>query len=223
MILYRSIIFLMLVTFSHNIWAQKDTIMRIDQKQWNEISEGVDYTENFIEESKPATTKSKHISNTHVGSLNFSGLKYIFYFLIAGLVIFLIVRIFGNFKSNKAVEQKVISIDSMNEIEENIHEVNLENLLKDALLIKKYQIALRLNFLIIIKLLSQKGKINWAKEKTNWEYYNEIQDKILADQFKEIIVSFEAFWYGEHPLTEAQYQLTEPYYMAFKKKLAPNE
>jgi large-conductance mechanosensitive channel len=212
----------MLIILSPSYQAQKDTVMQIDQKQWHEISKDVDYTENFIEESK-VPKKNKHTSNTSEQSIDFSGLKYIFYFLIAALAIFLIVRIFGNFKSNTTVEQKTISIDSLHEIEENIHEVNLENLLKEALLIKKYQIALRLNFLIIIKLLSQKGKINWAKEKTNWEYYNELQDVILADQFKEIILSFETFWYGEHPLTESQYHLTEPYYLAFKKKLAPNE
>lgn len=221
--LKRIISLLIFFTLAAPLWAQKDSVMQINQAQWHEISDGVDYTETFKKETDDKPKNKKNNFNTSLPSSDLSGFKYLFYFLVVALVIFLIIRIFGNFKSNTAIKEKVISIDSITEIEENMHEINLENLLNEALLVKNYKIALRLNFLIVIKLLSQKGKITWAKEKTNWEYYNELKEVLLADQFKEIILSFETFWYGDHPLTENQYLNTEPYYKAIQKRLNPHE
>lgn len=217
---YRLLLLLFFFALAPKHQAQKDTVMRLNQKEWQEVTKGIDYTETFI---SPDNKKIEKVKSTLRSDSTLSDYKYLIYFLVLVLVGFLFVRVFNSFKINSDLSEKVVTIDSMEEIEDNIHEVNLEDLLKEALLVKNYRIALRLNFLIIIKLLSQSNKITWAKEKTNWEYYTELQDKLLADQFKEIILSFETFWYGEHPLNEYRYSLTEPVYQAMQKKLMPHE
>lgn len=199
--------------------AQNDSALKLNQKQWKELSEGIDYTENFKD---PENDKKETNLNPDLG-VDLSDFKYLFYIIALGILVFLIVKVFNNFKTNPDTKEKNISLDSIKEIEDHIHEVNLEELLRQALLIKNYRIALRLNFLIIIKLLSQKEKISWAKEKTNWEYYSELSDKLLADQFRDVIKSFELFWYGEHALTELKYQEIESSLKALQKRLAPNE
>ena len=202
---YRLLLLLFFFALAPKQQAQKDTVMRLNQKEWQEVTKGIDYTETFI---SPDNKKIEKVKSTLRSDSTLSDYKYLIYFLVLVLVGFLFVRVFNSFKINSDLSEKVVTIDSMEEIEDNIHEVNLEDLLK---------------FLIIIKLLSQSNKITWAKEKTNWEYYTELQDKLLADQFKEIILSFETFWYGEHPLNEYRYSLTEPVYQAMQKKLMPHE
>lgn len=220
--LIKLICFLFFFALCQHIEAQNDSTMQLTKQQWQEISEGVDYNETYKEMERKDDNKSGKKNYSMNTGFDLGNFKYIIYFLILGLVIFLIVKVVINSKKNTVVKEQTITIDTIEQIEEKMHEVNLQELLKEALKAKNYRIALRLNFLIIIKLLSQKGEIQWAKEKTNWEYYSELQDKLLADQFKEIIISFESFWYGEHPLTELEYHFTEPAYQALQKRLSPH-
>ncbi len=220
--LYRIASLLLFLMLAPAYRAQGDSSLYLSRQQWQEMTDGVDYTENFDQPEKKSDKPAKsNIPSTGRG-FDLGALKYVFYVVVFAIVVFLVVLIFGNFKKNASVKEQVVSLDAIHEIEENLHEVNLEDLLQKALQAKNYRIALRLNFLIIIKLLSQKGLISWAKEKTNWEYYAELPDKLMADKFKELIISFETFWYGEHPLTESQYQLAEPSYQALQKQLTPD-
>lgn len=214
--------FLFLLILCHFTKAQHDSTMQLTKQQWQEISEGVDYNETYNEMERKDPKKSGKTNYSMNPGFDLGNFKYLIYFVILGLVVYLIVKVVIHSKKNTTVKEQTISIDAIEQIEEKLHEVNLEDLLKEALEAKNYRIALRLNFLIIIKLLSQKGEIQWAKEKTNWEYYSELRDKLIADQFKEIIQSFETFWYGEHPLTELEYHFTEPTYQALQKRLRPH-
>lgn len=216
--LYRWLLILCLLVSSVHLDAQKDSSMPISEKEWKEMSEGVDYTEHF-KDQKPDNEKNLVSPVESKTDFRFGGVNYIFYVLVFVFIGLLIYWIFKNLGSGKDAQVKTVSLDSMQHIEENIHEVNLEDLLNEALLAKNYRIALRLNFLIVIKLLSQRDKIFWAKEKTNWEYYSELKEQLLKDQFKEIIRSFEVCWYGEHPLTELDYHNTEPAYRTLQNQL----
>ncbi len=201
--------------------AVKDSTMSLSREQWREQTEDLNYDEDFVvPNSSEASNKTPATVNY---GFNLGDYRYVFYFLVLVLVAFLTVRVIKNFTRNPDVPEKAVTIETIDEIEERIHDVDLHELLNQALAAKNYRIALRLNFLIIIKQLSQQGKIAWAKEKTNWEYYSELHDKLLADQFKGIIHSFENFWYGEHPLTEVQYQRFESDYHAIQRQLTVNE
>lgn len=220
--LIKFIYFLFLLSLWRPMPAQSDSTMQLTKQQWQEISEGIDYNESYKDLERKDPKKSGKTNYSMNPGFDLGNFKYLIYFVVLGLIIYLIVKVVINSKKNTAVKEKNISIETMEQIEEKLHEVNLDDLLKEALEAKNYRIALRLNFLIIIKLLSQNGEIQWAKEKTNWEYYSELKDKLLADQFKGIIMSFETFWYGEHPLTELEYHFTEPTYQALQKRLKPH-
>jgi hypothetical protein len=224
MTFYRLILFIFLISLTASHAAQNDSTLKLTQPQWKDLSEGIDYTETYKEqEQEKESDNSYNSSSSGSSSVDIGAFKYVLYVLMFALVVFIVIKLFGNFKNNSAVESKVVEIDALHEIEERMHEIDLEELLKQALEARNFRLALRLNFLIIIKLLSQSGKINWAKEKTNWEYHTELQDKLLADQFKEIIQNFELFWYGEHTFTELDYHSSEPVYRALQKKLKPHE
>lgn len=212
-------LFILLLSLTASLFAEKDKPLIIDGANWEKSIEGIDYTENYKEIDDP---KPKSVDFTPL-SYDWSGLKYVFYFIVIGLVIFLIIKILSNLNKNPNIKKQDISIESLEEIEEKIHEIDLEQLLNEAIESKNFHIALRINFLIIIKLLSEKGAINWAKEKTNWEYYSSIKDIMLKDEFKNIIIIFEPIWYGERNLTEKGFYALQPSFDSFKKQLKPNE
>ncbi len=199
--------------------AQKNDSLQIKKTEWAKVVKGVDYTENYKELVPPKE------NNINLAPLKYdwSALKYVFYCIVIGLVLFLIIKVLMNLKKNPNIKKQDFSIESMKEIEEKMHEIDLELLLSEALAGKNFHIALRINFLIIIKLLSEKKLIVWAKEKTNWEYHSEIQEVMLKDGFKTIVFVFEPVWYGERHLTEAAFYLLQPTFDNFKKQLTPNE
>jgi len=214
---YKTYLVIFLLLFFSNAFFAEEHKVALSEKQWEEVTEGVDFTEDFKENNPEELDIPKPLD------YNLSGFKYVFYFLVIGLVIFLIIKIIINYNSNPSLSKNTISIDSIEEIEDKMHEIDLDKLLEEAIKAKNYRIALRINFLIIIKMLSQKNEIIWAKEKTNWEYYEEVSDLKTKDLFKGIITSFEPVWYGEHLLSEEQFNALSPSYEQLKKQLAPHE
>ena len=195
----------------------KKKSLSVDKNVWEKTIEEIDYTETFKELNKPKT------ENTPSLNYDWSGLKYLFYIIVVGLVLFLLFKILNNLKVNPNIKKQDISIEAIEEIEEKIHEIDLQKLLEEAILQGNYHVALRINFLIIIKLLSEQKQIVWAKEKTNWEYYSEIKDILKKDCFKQIILSFEPVWYGEHLLTKEGFEKLQPLFINYQDQLTPND
>jgi hypothetical protein len=201
------------------LFANNNQKLVIKKAEWKKVVKGMDYTENYKELKQP----EKQNINLAPLKYDWSSLKFVFYIIVIGLVLFLIIKILSNLNKNPNIKKSEISIESIEEVEEKIHEIDLEVLLKDALKNKKFNIALRINFLIIIKLLSEKKIIVWSKDKTNWEYYSEIKDILLKDRFKSIVFVFEPIWYGEQSLVENDFNLLQPSFEKFINQLMTNE
>lgn len=198
--------------------ATNDSCLKINEAQWDNISKGKSYTETFVED-EPEKSEEKSKTDFKMPSADLGAFKYVFYILVAGAILFLVVKILQNINSSPSIDIDKGRVFTLAEVEDKILEIDLEAILNDAIAAGDYRLALRINFLIIVKALSLSGKITWTKEKTNWEYYHEIKDKVLALSFKEIVEPFETIWYGEHELTESQFNRLKPSYDTFKNKL----
>lgn len=218
MILRTIYLFVCILVLTNVFAGTKDSCLSIKETEWNNFVKDKDYTETF-KEFDTKESKVEKSTTTKMPSLDLGGFKYVFYILVAGAILYVIVKILQNINSSPAIDLDKGRIYTLSEVEEKILEIDLNEILNNALLNKDYRLALRINFLIIIKMLSLKGKINWTKEKTNWEYYHEIKDPSIAIKFKEIVVPFETIWYGEHELTEAQFNRLQPSYESFKNQV----
>lgn len=217
--IFRTIyLFFVMLLLSVSFFASKDSCLKISETQWNKISQGKSYVETYkdLETKEKGTSKS----NFKMPSGNIGGLKYVFYFLIAGAILFLVVKIILNINASPSIDINKGRVYTLSEVEDKMLEIDLDKILDEALFANDYRLALRINFLIIIKNLSLTGKITWTKEKTNWEYFGEIKEEMIALKFKEIVITFETIWYGEHTLTENQYKRLQPSYESFKNKLS---
>lgn len=135
-------------------------------------------------------------------------LEYIIYGLMGLLVIFILIRIFVNEKFNAIFTKKAKPIVDIDFAEQHIETVDLDALMASALENKDYRLAVRYQFLKILKLLSQKEIIEWHFEKTNLDYQKEIGEAKLQTEFQKASYLYEYIWYGEQYIDETGYSKT---------------
>lgn len=81
-------------------------------------------------------------------------------------------------------------------IDENIHEMDFDKLIANAVAAKDFRLAIRLQFLHALKILSDKHLIHWQPGKTNHDYMLELGKSNLRPGFTELNEYFEYAWYG---------------------------
>jgi len=118
-------------------------------------------------------------------------------------VIYLIVKAImndeGQWIFGKSSDRKVINYD---EIEKNLHLVDFEKLIKDALKSGENRLAIRYHYLWLLKKMSEKEIIEWDVEKTNSDYLYEIKNAKLKEDFAYLSYLYNYIWYGEFTLEE---------------------
>ena len=218
MIIRNLYLLLLILILSFSSKASNDSCLKISETHWNTFSKEKNYIETYTDDDE-TKEKKKETSIGKRPSIDFGGFKYVFYIIIAGAIIFLVVKILQNINSSPNIDVDKGRVYTLSEVEDKMLDIDLDKILNDALLAADFRLALRINFLIIIKMLSLSGKIIWTKEKTNWEYFNELNDPTIALKFKEIVEPFETIWYGEHELSESQFNRLQHAYNVFKNKL----
>jgi hypothetical protein len=101
-------------------------------------------------------------------------------------------------------------------LEENIHEMDFEKLIADALAEHAYRLAIRLTFLYSLKLLSDRQHIHWEPGKTNHDYLRELSVTDLKAGFRELNFYFENAWYGNFVITGEHYQRVNSIFNTWK-------
>jgi hypothetical protein len=97
-----------------------------------------------------------------------------------------------------------INID-VTALDENILETNYEALIQKAVQANNYRLAIRYYYLKTLKKLAEASKIEWEYEKTNLDYYHEIENKELKNQFQYISYIYNYCWYGEFELSDTAF------------------
>ena len=79
---------------------------------------------------------------------------------------------------------------------ENIHELDFDRLINDALQSGQYAMAIRWNYLQTLKALHSKELISWDAHKTVIEYVYEVKRPEIKSDFKEASQQFLYYRYG---------------------------
>lgn len=196
-----------------SISAGEVVYKNLDSAAYQKAIEGIDYSE------KPEKEKEEKEQRTPP-KFDFSALPGIIKvismvvggFLIAWLIsqlFFLLMNQSSNGKVNLVEE---IHIDNL---EEYIHETDLEQFLKDALQRNDYTAAIRIYYLMIIKSLSEENKILWKKGKTNQEYLNELKSDSLYEKFASNTYLYEKIWYGDISIDAQKFEQVAEVFKSF--------
>ena len=122
------------------------------------------------------------------------------------LILFVIYKIamaFINEEGHWVFGRKSDKIDIIaKDLEQNLLQIDFETLIKEAIQKKQYRLAIRYYYLLTLKKLTQNNIIDWHYEKTNLDYYREIENATLKSQFKYVSYLYDYCWYGDFDLNE---------------------
>lgn len=146
-------------------------------------------------------------------------IEYLIYILMGGLIIYLFVRFLSGEKLSAIFTKQATSILDINLSEEHIENVDLDALIKSALEEKDYRLAVRYHYLRILKLLSQKGIIDWHFEKTNSDYQYEIEAQGIKSGFRDVSYLYDHIWYGEQEIDGLKYEAVSARFASLKNSI----
>lgn len=152
-----------------------------------------------------------------------SGVVYLFIAIVAiGLILLMVVLIVSLFRGpvNQSLPEIKPTIGSGYE---NIEKANLDGDLQYALKAGEYKEAVRLRYLMLLRLLNKHKLVVWKKDKTNGHYLREMYGKKEFDLFRKLTLQFERIWYGEIAITDREYLGIIPVFEQIQQSIEPRE
>ncbi|MBB5619970.1 hypothetical protein HDE69_001008 [Pedobacter cryoconitis] len=150
-------------------------------------------------------------------SVNF--FRYIIIAAFIALIVFVVIKFTGvDFKLFMG-KSKAVAIPYA-ESTDNIHEIDFNTEIDQAIQSANYRLAVRLMYLLSLKKLNSRNLINWQPEKTNQTYIREIADPQQRAQFSLLTTQFEYIWYGEFFIDQENFKQVRNSYDQFNTALS---
>jgi hypothetical protein len=131
-------------------------------------------------------------------------------YLIAGLVVFLLLKFFLKVNSKSIIEtSKNIPTVTITEEEELIKTKDISKLIEKAIEQKNYRLAVRYYYIFLLKQLEQQQYINWEQQKTNDDYSHEITNSTIKNAFIKLTHLYDFVWYGNFSINEMEFKKVE--------------
>lgn len=94
-----------------------------------------------------------------------------------------------------------------------------DELILQAVLNKNFRLAIRYSYLQTLFRLSELGVLQFAADKTNYQYVKELAGKPYQNDFESITLNYEYVWYGKFEIAEEVYNRLANNYTSFQQKL----
>lgn len=147
---------------------------------------------------------SEFIGNLFSKVASSGALSFVVITICILLVCLLVMKLIG-VDYRAVLGKKKLDTSEIDIYTENVHEMNFDALISNALKNKDYRLAIRFIYLKNLKLLSDKEIITWNANKTNYSYQYEIRNSSLRSKFLETTLIFDYVWYGEFPVEEERF------------------
>ena len=131
--------------------------------------------------------------------------------------IFFIIRWALKSKNNWFFNRKVRKFNdiSYNDVEKHINEVNFQQMIQKSENENNTRQSIRLYYLWLLKVLSDKKIIEWNIRKTNSDYEREIKNEHQKTDFIYLSKVYNYIWYGDFSINDAQYQSAKADYQKY--------
>lgn len=168
------------------------------------------YRKRATDEGKKADRHGKEPFDLKFGGNATLAMQVIIGLLLAVLLFFVLRSLFGlNNPRNKKINE-ILSVEELTQLEENLHQANLEDFIRRAIEQGNYTLAMRLYYLAILKELSLQERIEWKRDKTNRDYLREMRSSNIFNDFSDVTTIFERIWYGNIALSQTDFEQIEP-------------
>lgn len=162
------------------------------------------------EESKPQQRKLPFNTDW------LSYVPYIAIVLFAGLLIwYLLANNFILFRKKK----QGLAEDTSVEEHQDLFSLDYAYQIQKALEQKNYRLAIRLQYLELLKKLTDRELIHFLPDKTNFDYLMQLRGSAYYDDFFAVTRSYEYSWYGLFDITEGMYQKINSVFQNLKQRI----
>jgi Domain of unknown function (DUF4129) len=108
-----------------------------------------------------------------------------------------------------------------NEVSEDIHAIDFDNAIREAIDRKQYRVAIRMMYMKNIKIMSDRNLIEFKPNKTNFDYARELGSTSYAQGFEDITLVFEYAWYGDFPVERETFEKLRNIFADYEKTIRP--
>lgn len=204
----KILLYLCLFTCSQQVFSQDEGAL--SDEIWKELTEDLDYGE--AKDQEPKAEELKTSSNF----LKSEAFKIIVITIsIIGLTL-LLTKILGLNSSKKKIKIKDKSFNVVTDEDEDLLTSDLDSLLEDLIRKQQFRFASRILYLQSLRLLNESNFIHWEKEKTNFDYINELSTQKFQADFRELTLIFELIWYGESNIDQQEFGIIQNRFTHFK-------
>jgi hypothetical protein len=96
---------------------------------------------------------------------------------------------------------------------------NMDALITQALRNGNYRLAIRYHYLKCLHRMAERGLVQYAVDKTNYQYVQEVSNSALRNDFAGITLHYEYVWYGEFTIDETIYRKLETGFNSYYVKI----
>jgi hypothetical protein len=200
--------------------AYLDSLLRNRQFEWEKAEK---QRKERNSEDKSSSSESSGSSSSHIdsspGFFNSPAVTAILWILAGGFVLFILYSLFlkdGVFRRNT---KAAVNVSNENDAEEVKPGTNMDSMIAQAVKDKNYRLAVRYQYLKNLHKLAEKGLVQYAVDKTNYQYVHELTNAGLRNEFAGITLNYEYVWYGEFEIDETIYRKMETGFTTLYNKI----
>ena len=132
-------------------------------------------------------------------------IQIVFYAILLCILVLLILSLMGVTVKSLFYKKPASFAVPVHENEMNIHEINFDQLIHNAVNNENFNAAVRYGYLKMLKLLNDVHLLHWERNKTNRQYISELQSDDLKNWFAQICRDYEYAWYGNFNIGKSSY------------------
>lgn len=152
-------------------------------------------------------------------SLELGFLTPVLWVLGIGFVAFILYTLFLKDGAFRRASRKIDPITEATQQEELSPGTDMDRLIRQALQNRNFRLAIRYQYLNCLYKLAEKGLVQFAVDKTNYQYVSELTNQQQRNEFAKLTLHYEYVWYGEFEIDDVMYQKIEPGFTAFYNKI----
>lgn len=143
-------------------------------------------------------------------------LRIVFYSILGLIIVYALLKLMGVDISRMFYRQIDKGNLPFDVLEENIHELDFEQLIEEAINQNEFKKTIRLYYLYALKKLSDQELIQWHPGKTNHAYQEELKVATIKPSFIDLGYYFDYAWYGDFPISQGLFVKVKSIFNDFK-------
>lgn len=211
--------FCLVFLYSNQVDAAASDSLHISRQNWKKTIGNKDYTETY----ETPKSNPRFNFNPSLSWIKSDSSRIIFTIVVIGVLVLLLYLLLRNkvFNFNKKINNKAIYQEFSEDAD--INELDLESIFDKLMKEMKYRFAIRIRFLMALKMLVNQELLIWEKDKTNGDYIRELAKTDIVHDFRQLVIIYERIWFSEIEITASDFRILDTAFTKFNTKLKKDE